>query len=285
MAACVGLFRGFADMDLYGQTASGEVLAKESVIYKTVPDTSDDGMRPLRFDWIRPADWTAGDQRGSVVFFHGGGWVGGAPGQFSDHAAELAARGLVCFHVEYRLLSRDDQSPPDQCVEDASDAFRRIRRDAGVYGIDPDRIAAGGGSAGGHLAAFLGMMDDEVVGGVSRKPNALLLHNPVYDNGPGGWGTARVKDAYLQYSPRHNLSQDDPPAIVYLGTNDKLIPVATAESFRDESVQLGLRSDLHLYEGRGHGFFNSSKGDGSDYLDTLTKSIAFLESLGWFTDS
>lgn len=251
----------------------------ESFSYKTVDWKGSD--RELRIDWTRPADWKATDSRPAVVFFHGGGWVGGKPGQFDSHSKELAKLGLVCFRVEYRLLKGPKNEPPATCVADASDAFRYLRSHAGDLGIDPDRMASGGGSAGGHLAAFLGMMDDEIVDEVSRKPAAMLLFNPVYDNGPGGWGTVRVGDAFADYSPAHNITADDPPAIVFLGTNDNLIPVATAEKFQSKMKAAGLVSELHLYPGQPHGFFNASKDDGVHYRDTMEKSIAFLKSLGW----
>ncbi len=247
-----------------------------SLIYKTVGD------RDLRIDCTRPADWKATDRRAAVVFIHGGGWTGGKPGQFSSHSEELAERGVVCFRVEYRLLAKSDNAPPVTCCEDVSDAFRYVRGQASRLGIDPDRIAAGGGSAGGHLAAFLGMMDDEVVDGVSRKPEALLLFNPVYDNRPGQWGSQRVKDQVDKFSPSENISSDDPPAIVFLGTADALIPVATAERFRDKMRQAGLRSELFLYKDQPHGFFNAGRDGGKPYRSTMDRSLAFLESLSWF---
>jgi acetyl esterase/lipase len=249
------------------------------LIYKTVD--SNQTNRELRIDWTRPADWAATDSRPAVVFFHGGGWTGGAPGQFAMHSERLAELGLVCFRVEYRLLDKKRNDLPTDCVADASDAFRYLCGRAGELGIDPNRMAAGGGSAGGHLAAYLGMMDDDIVDGVSRKPNALLLFNPVYDNGPGGWGTKRVGNAFADYSPAHNVTADDPPAIVFLGTQDVLIPVATAEKFQAKMKAAGLTSELHLYPGQAHGFFNVSQANGSHYRDTLQKSIAFLKSLGW----
>jgi acetyl esterase len=249
---------------------------EDSFVYKTVGD------RSLRIDWTRPTDWKPSDRRAAVAFIHGGAWVGGAPGQFSPHSLELARRGVVCFRIEYRLLDKKANAPPRTCTEDVSDAFRRIRADAEKLGIDPQRIAAGGGSAGGHLAAYLGMMDDQPADGVSRKPNALCLFNPVYDNGPGEWGTGRVGDQYPIYSPAHNITSDDPPAIVFLGTRDALVPVETAQRFRDHMIAAGLRSELHLYRDQPHGFFNQSKSDGKYYRLTVDRMMVFLDSLGWF---
>jgi len=116
---------------------------------------------------------------------------------------------------------------------------------------------------------------------VSARPNALLLFNPVLDNGPGGWGTARVRDRYPEWSPAHNVSRDDPPAIVFLGTQDALIPVATLEKFKTAMTAAGVRCDLHLYEGEPHGFFNASRSDGKYYRLTLLEADRFLGSLGW----
>ncbi len=263
----------------FAQDKSKASPTNGSVNYKTVSENGK--ARELRIDWDRPDGWKATDSRPAVVFFHGGGWVSGAPGQFAPHSNDLTELGLVCFRAEYRLLDKKSKLPPDVCVEDASDAFRYVRAHANEFGIDPDRIAAGGGSAGGHLATYLGMMDDQMVDGTSRKPNAMLLFNPVYDNGPGGWGTARVGSGWAKYSPAHNISSDDPPAIVFLGTEDALIPVATGKKFQSDSHDAGLTSDLHLYDGQPHGFFNASKDGGVHYRDTMVKSIAFLKGLGW----
>jgi acetyl esterase len=170
-------------------------------------------------------------------------------------------------------------------VEDGKSAVRYLRTHARRLGIDPDRIAAGGGSAGGHVAAATGMLDgldaESEDRSVSSKANALLLFNPVYDNGPKGYGYDRVKAYWKEISPAHNITADDPPAIVFLGTKDSLIPVATAEAFRDKMRQAGLKSELHLYEGQPHGFFNEGKGGTEIFLDTIRKMDRFLVSLGY----
>jgi acetyl esterase len=161
-----------------------------------------------------------------------------------------------------------------------------VRANAERLGIDPNRIAAGGGSAGGHVAATTGMVDglddpaDENAS-VSSKANALALFNPVYDNGLKGYGHSRVEEWFPQISPAHNITKDDPPAIVFLGTKDNLIPVATAERFKADMEDAGVKSELHLYEGQQHGFFNESKGGTENFLDTLRKTDAFLVGLGY----
>ncbi len=87
------------------------------------------------------------------------GWVGGAPGQFTEHSKYLATRGMVAIQVEYRLLDRKKRELPATCCADAKSAMRWVRGHANTLGIDPERIASAGGSAGGHLAAFVGMVE------------------------------------------------------------------------------------------------------------------------------
>ncbi|MEZ6138872.1 MAG: alpha/beta hydrolase [Pirellulaceae bacterium] len=224
------------------------------------------------------------DKRPAVVFFFGGGWNGGSVTQFEQHAKYLAARGMVAFVADYRVKSRQGTAP-DACVADGKSAIRWIRKHAERLGIDPQRIAAGGGSAGGHVAATTGICDElddpaESDSTISSKSNALLLFNPVYDNGPQGYGYDRVKRWFPAISPAHNITHDDPPTIVFLGSQDALIPVATAKKFDADLKRVGVTSELWIYEGQAHGFFNENKSRES-FLDTVKKMDAFLVTLGW----
>ena len=259
-------------------TLSAEPLTR---IYKQV------GERELKLTIVNPPDWKASDRRPAMVFFHGGGWTGGAPTQFTKHCEYLATRGMVCVQVEYRLLDKKKKEPPLVCIQDAKSAMRWVRSRANELGIDPEQIGAGGGSAGGHLAAFVGMVDrhddpeDDL--SVSPRANCLALFNPVFDNGPDdGWGTARVGDRYPEFSPAHNITADDPPTIVFLGTEDKLIPVGVVERFQQKMQDAGVRCDTVFYDGEGHGFFNPGRG-GTDlnFYKTLLATDRFLISLGW----
>lgn len=252
----------------------------EPFVYKRVAG------RELKLYITKPGDWKATDQRPAIVFYHGGGWVGGAPGQFTEHAKYLTSRGMVCAQVEYRLLDKQGKEPPLTCVQDAKSAMRWVRGHARELGIDPRRIASSGGSAGGHLAAFVGMVagsdDPQDDKSVSPKSNAMILFNPVFDNGPeDGWGTARVGERYREFSPAQNISGDDPPAIVFLGTQDKLIPVTVVERFKAGMEKSGVRCEARFYEGQGHGFFNVGKGGRKYYYETMREADKFLASLGW----
>ena len=224
------------------------------------------------------------DRRPAAVFFFGGGWVGGSVRQFEQHARYLAKRGVVAFLADYRVKSRHGTGP-DACVTDGKSAVRWIRLNADRLGVDPERIAAGGGSAGGHVAAAAGICDgfDSPAGApvtVSSKPNALLLFNPVYDNSPTGFGHAAAKSWFPTISPAHNITTDDPPTIVFLGSKDKLIPVQTAQKFHSDLETAGIKSELWLYEDQPHGFFNENKCQRC-FIDTVLRMDAFLVSLGW----
>ncbi len=247
-------------------------------LYKTVGDVK------LYLHIVRPKGLQASDKRPAIVFFFGGGWNGGSPKQFEQHCRHLASRGMVAMAADYRVKNRNGTSPRE-CVQDGKSAVSWIRANAERLGVDPERIAAGGGSAGGHVAAATGTVDGLNEPGedtsVSAKPDALVLFNPVYDNGPDGYGYDRVKDYYKEISPLDNIKPGTPPTIVFLGTKDKLIPVATAKEYEARMKAAGNRCETHFYEGRGHGFFNYGRDGGNDYRDTIEKMDKFLSSLGY----
>lgn len=234
---------------------------------------------------FEPADHTPDDPPPAMVLFHGGGWVDGEPRQFFPQAKHLADRGMTAIAVEYRLVNKHGVTPFES-IADAFSAVRYARAHADELGIDPQRIGAGGGSAGGHLAAAVATIaaegydpDDDRT--VDPRPDALVLFNPVYDNGPDGFGHDRIGERYADVSPLHNLHADMPPTLVMLGDEDHLVPVATAEAFRDRMRKLGVRSELIIYPGQEHGFFNH----GEPYGQTLDAMDEFLVSLGWLPEA
>lgn len=262
---------------LFCGVAANAAEPPETVEYKRV------GERALMLHVFKPEGWSAADSRAAVVFYHGGGWRGGQPLQFYPQAEQLAALGLVAFSVEYRLTSEDGVTGAD-CIEDAKSAMRYVRSHADKFGIDPDRIAASGGSAGGHLAAAVAMVpgfdapaEDT---GVSCVPNALALFNPALDLSGipprYGWG-----DDALKASPMEHVRTGLPPTIVFHGTDDTTVPFTQAERFTEAMVAAGNECKLAAYEGRGHGFFNQGRGE-EDFRDTTEKMTAFLRGLGYF---
>ena len=118
--------------------------------------------------------------------------------------------------------------------------------------------------------------------GISSRPNALVLFNPVFDNGPTGYGHERVRDYWQEFSPMHNIDDATPPAVVFLGTNDILIPMQTALEYKRLMEENGRRCDLHLYEGQDHGFFNYANRE--YYTKTVIEMDRFLASLGYLQD-
>jgi acetyl esterase/lipase len=250
----------------------------KTVVYKKV------GESELKMHVFNPKNHDRSDRRPAIVFFFGGGWSGGSPSQFYPHCHYLASRGMVAMSAEYRVKTRHGTSPRE-CVKDGKSAIRWIRLHANELGIDPRRLAAGGGSAGGHVAAAIatvpGFDEEGEDRSISSRPNALVLFNPVFDNGPGGYGHDRVKEYWRDFSPMHNISESTPPTIVFLGTKDKLIPTATAERYKKLMADKGLRCDLYLYEDQGHGFFNYR--NKKHYATTVVEADRFLASLDYLS--
>ena len=209
---------------------------------------------------------------------------GGTRDHFRHHAEYFSDRGLRCFLVDYRISSKHGTTPFES-LKDAKSAVRYLRSHAEDWNLDPDQLIAAGGSAGGHLAAATALIsayDDPADDlSVSCIPNALVLFNPVIDNGPGGYGFERVGEQYSTFSPLHNIRKGAPPTIMFLGTNDKLVPVETVRYYQIIMERVGSRCELFLYEGQGHGFFNYR------YMEYFNKTVgeadAFLVSLGLLT--
>ena len=230
----------------------------------------------------------SGKSRPAIVFFFGGGWNSRNLTQFEPHALFFAQRGMVAFIADYRVKNQNQSSPFDAAA-DALSAVRYIRDNATVLGVDPSRIVAAGGSAGGHLAAVTGNikgLDDPLEDlSVSSAANALILFNPVFDNGPAGYGFERVggEARYKSISPIDNIRRGAPPTCVFLGTNDHLIPVETAQRYKKRMEEVGSRCDLHLFPGEKHGFFNYKKNDeaNTNYYSTLKLADDFLVSIGY----
>ncbi|MEB2784201.1 alpha/beta hydrolase [Algoriphagus persicinus] len=251
-------------------------FAQELVLYKTV-DTTQLYMEVYYPEQINPAE-----KYPALVFFFGGGWVSGSRAQFEHQANYFARRGLVCYLVDYRTRNHH-QTSPFESLKDAKSAMRYIRNNADEFNIDPDKIIAAGGSAGAHLAASTGLIDkfnestDDL--NISSAPNALVLFNPVIDNGPGGYGFERIGDRFKDFSPLHNIKAGAPPTLFLLGTKDALVPVLTAQYFQMVMEKVGSRCDLILYEDQTHGFFNYSQFE--NYKKTVEATDDFLLSLGY----
>ena len=174
-----------APASITAATAAAAGGSSSSVVCFKTPEAG----AALQLHVFTPPGYSPTDARPAAVFFFGGGWLGGAPTQFFPHCEWLSQqRGMVAISCEYRTASSHDGATPFDCVADGRSAMRWVRSHAAELGVDPHRIAAGGGSAGGHVAAAtatctsLDDAHDDM--SVDPTPNALLLFNPVYDNGP-----------------------------------------------------------------------------------------------------
>jgi acetyl esterase len=267
---------------IYAQVP-GDEPSMQTKDYKTI------GLTKLKLYIYQPAERTNLEQLSVVVFFHGGGWGGGHAWQFEPQCKYLAERGMVAMSVEYRVRKRQGVTP-FECVADAKSAIRWVRAHASEFSIDENRIAVGGGSAGGHLAACTALIknfdekNEDL--SISSVPNALILFNAVLDVPeivdilPKK--VIRVlRDRATEISPIHNISKDAPPTIIFHGTNDKNVPFHQATKFCEEMIKVGNKCEVIPFEGRGHGFFNYNKGTNPDFASTMEFTVKFLTSIGF----
>lgn len=255
--------------------------------YKTIGDVS------LGIHIFDPPGHQPTDRRPAIVYFFGGGWNNGQPRQFEQHCRYLASRGIVAMSADYRVASRH-RTKVKECVQDGKSAIRWVRTNAERLGIDPDRIAAGGGSAGGHVAACAAVVTGWEEPGepttVSCLPNALVLFNPPMALAPLAGvperAGERVGDLQTRMgtdpqnlSPAHHVRAGLPPTIQFFGTEDNLLP--GARIFHRAMQEAGNRSELLTFDGQRHGFFNFGRGDNQHFRETLAAADRFLASLGY----
>lgn len=261
----------------------------EEITYKTVDGTK------LNLWVFNPEKHKSTDSAPAIVFFFGGGWNAGSPTQFVKHCEYLSARGMVAIVADYRVKTRHGVTAKF-CVTDAKSAIRWVRENASEFGIDSNRIAAGGGSSGGHLAAAcatLPKFDDENENKlISSKPNALVLFNPALiipqtdylkkkTNEKINGLEKRLGTEPVNMSPYHNIVGELPPTIIFHGTDDKGVPFITVELFTKKMHEFDNKCTLVAYQGEGHGFFNYGKKSNTLFVDTVHKMDEFLVSLGY----
>ena len=261
----------------------------QAVIYKKASNTD------LKLWLFYPKDPNKEDNKPAIVFFFGGGWRGGTPAQFEMQCKYLASRGLVAITADYRVSSRH-QTKARACVEDGKSAIRWIRQNAGKLGIDSRRVAAGGGSAGGHVAATIGTIKGFEAEGedieFSSQPDALLLFNPAVtlDDIGKEFIIPEEKKATLaervgtnprKLSPYHHIDKNLPPSIIFHGTNDDAVPFATVRLFQKRASEMGNHCKLVSFSGKPHGFFNWGRFENAPFRKSMYETDLFLSKLGW----
>jgi acetyl esterase/lipase len=204
-----------------------------------------------------------GDARPMVICIHGGGWAKGDRQDFHPVMEKLATWGYSSASVSYRFT--DVAAWPAQ-LEDVQAAVHWILAHADDYGIDPERIAALGGSAGAHLSLMLGLLPDEK--GEGRRVRAVVnLFGPT-DFTPEKVGHARrlVEDliggkleeeteTMKEVSPITYIGRTDAPVLTFHGTEDRLVPFkAHAVTLHELLDKAQVPNALVPMEGAAHGF-------------------------------
>ena len=254
-------------------------------VYKTVGDVS------LNMYIFNPEDHQIDQRRPAIVFFFGGGWRGGSPKQFEKHCLYLASRDMVAMAADYRVSSRHGVKAM-QCVADAKSAIRWVRANAAKLGVDPERIVASGGSAGGHLAACTGVIEGFDEPGestsVSSRPNAMILFNPAVVVAPiDGDDTLAIRKGYrdrmgtdpIRLSPYHQVKGAVPPTVIFHGRDDKTVLYRSVEYFTKVMKEMNNPCKLVGYDGEGHGFFNYGRKKNRYFTATMAEADRFLVSL------
>jgi len=211
-----------------------------------------------------------------IIMFHGGGWSSGGRAQFRYLCHYFASRGIVAATASYQLASKKGKAGPDAsvkrvCITDAKSAIRWYKQNADKLGIDPKRIIAGGGSAGGHICLLAttnpGLNDSQDPKGIDTSVAAYLLFNPAL-------AQKDAKDSEVNFLK--HVDSDLSPAIVFFGTKDhKWLKgwkpaVKKMKKIRVKNLEYWMAKD------KGHSFFNNQP-----WADVTIKACdEFLAKLG-----
>jgi acetyl esterase/lipase len=208
----------------------------------------------------------------AAVYIHGGGWSGGVRTQLWRQAAHMAAKGVAGACISYRLSGQATWPAP---LHDSKEAIRWLRANARAYGIDAARIAAVGSSAGGHLAALLGVTGGnpqfEGAGAgrqFSSRVTAVVALNPVLDledmpNPAGniarllGKGCGEAPGLCREASPISHVSRSAPPFLILHGTADAAVPYRQADEMARRLKQAGVQAELFTARDAPHTFWAS----------------------------
>ena len=246
----------------------------EGSVRRAVPYAVRPGFRPLQLDLHQRA---ADDSRPVILFLHGGGWRLGSRGMFCptwrhwqpDPFVRLAAAGFTVVSAEYRLSG--EAVFPAQ-LDDVTDALRWIGARANELGVDPGRVVVWGESAGGHLAALLGLAATRarpgaVVGVVDwygpsdlttleaqARPDAVARSDAA-DSREAlliGATVAEAPERARAASPVSYVHAAAPPFHIAHGTADRFVPAEQSRELAEALRRAGASVELDLVEGADH---------------------------------
>jgi acetyl esterase/lipase len=240
-------FRVFALLcaSILGAVLAPSVRADESVrIEMDIAYLGRD--RAEKADLYLPAQSVPGTLRPGVVIIHGGGWVGGRRDgrREINIGTTLAEHGYVALSIDYQLQSQEPGAAKiwPQNLHDCKTAVRWLRAHAAKYQIDVDHIGVIGGSAGGHLAAMVGLTGPELdpVGPIAEHSTRVQAVVDLY--GPMALTQKRIdtlidpanpeaEQLTKQITPLSHIDDQDPPVLILHGTADKTVAVEDSEIF------------------------------------------------------
>lgn len=226
----------------------------------------------------------------SVVLIHGGGWGGGnkRARREINIGTTLAENGFAVFSISYKLNTIGEDGKRNivwpQNIYDCKSAVRFLRAHAGEYGVDPERIATMGGSAGGHLAMLVGttsQVDELNRGGLyldeSNEVSCIINFYGRHDLSDrrthfAGQTEEETDKIVRLASPDTWLNADTPPMLVVQGTKDRSVPPRITRALVRRLEELGVEHEHIEIEGAGHSFHLQPK-----QLDLRPAVLAFLK--------
>jgi len=239
----------------------------EQVVYKNTPQGN------LSLYLLRPPGKSEFPLP-AIVYFTGGGWVNGTADGMIANAAWFRDQGIIGITADYRVKNRHGTTPLE-CVKDGKSAIRYVRAHARELGVDPNRIIAAGGSAGGHLAAATELPGNDETNedtSVSSKPNALVLHNPVLGEGFGADFFAVHPDC----SPILGVCAGWPPTVLSCGTLDHTTPYTVAKEFAQRMQAAGNACELITVTNAEHSC--DWPATNANFLPSMTCMAVFLRA-------
>lgn len=223
------------------------------------------GGRKEKADLYLPSNPQSGQKFPAVLIIHGGGWSMGnkRAKREVNIGTTLAQNGYVGMSINYLLANEANPGPTwPQNLYDCKTAVRWLRANAERLQIDPTRIGVIGGSAGGHLAAMVGLCGGELDPpgeGDTRVQCVVNLYAPVLwfeqrDLDMFRKTRAEAPELYQQADPRTHIDRNDPPMLIIHGTADNIVSVADSEALAAAMKTKGASYQLEIIPDAPHSF-------------------------------
>ena len=210
--------------------------------------------------------------RPAVVFIHGGGFTGGDKAEYrsASVSADLCRAGYVVVSCNYVLGPKDKPGVWPQNIADCRNAVRWVRAHAKELGVNPDKIAVAGGSAGGYLALMVGLSDDKTGPGGdptakhSAKVSAVIDMYGVVSFAKRGKGEVPGTSPAEQaaYLPESQCDAQDPAVLILHGTADTTVDIAQSDDMAKALRSAKTPYEYIVVEGAPHTFDLHPKGKG-----------------------